>query len=582
MSEGRSDVSPFERAFFSADGRVSRIGPGALGGKASGLLLARDAAAQRLMPGSIPGAEIVVPSLAVVATGVFDAFVQRNRLEEVALSGEPDDAIARAFLHGDVPAEIVGDLRALVEEVKVPLAARSSSLLEDAREHPFAGVYATKMIPNDSPSPDERFRRLVEAIKLVWASTFFRVARSYRESVGAGAFDEKMAVVLQEVVGRRHGERFYPDLSGVARSWAFYRAGRTRPEDGVVQLALGLGKTVVDGDPTWIYAPPYPKAPPPYGSVSELVRETQTSFWAVRFGKPPAWDPVHEAEYLVKAGLAEAEEDGTLRPLASTYDGQSDRLVPGISVPGPRVVNFAPLLVHEQAPLNASVRAALSACEESAGGAVEMEFAATLEPGSETPLRLCILQVREMAFSSAAVEVSATLEGFAPLVLSDAVLGNGMEESVADVVFVKPGVFEQRNAPLAAEEVAALCRPLREARRPFLLIGYGRWGSSDPWLGIPVGWGDVAGARAIVEATLPGRPVEMSQGSHFFHNLAAFGVSYFSVPSVDDGAIDWGWLERQEVTAERTVTRHVRIQGRLRVEIDGRTGHGAIWRPRDG
>jgi hypothetical protein len=582
MSEGRSDVSPFDRAFFSADGRVSRIGSGGLGGKASGLLLARDAAAQRLLPGSIPGAAIVVPSLAVVATGVFEAFVERNGLEEVALSSQPDDAIARAFLLGDVPVEVVGDLRALVEEVKVPLAVRSSSLLEDARQHPFAGVYATKMIPNDSPSLDERFRRLVEAIKLVWASTFFRAARSYRESVGAGALDEKMAVVLQEVVGRRHGERFYPDLSGVARSWAFYRAGRTRPEDGVVQLALGLGKTVVDGDPTWTYAPPYPKAPPPYGSVSELLRESQVSFWAIRFGKPPAWDPVHETEYLVKAGLAEAEADGTLRPLASTYDGRSDRLVPGISVPGPRVVNFSPLLVHEQAPLNAAVRAALSACEAAAGGAVEMEFAATLEPGSETSLRLCILQVREMAYSSAAVEVSATLEGYAPLVHSDAVLGNGVEESVADVVFVKPGVFEQRNAPLAAEEVAALCRPLREAQKPFLLIGYGRWGSSDPWLGIPVGWGDVAGARAIVEATLPGRPVEMSQGSHFFHNLAAFGVSYFSVPSADDGAIDWAWLDRQAVTAERTVTRHVHFEGRLRVEVDGRSGRGAVWRPRDG
>jgi hypothetical protein len=561
---------------------VSRIGSGGLGGKASGLLLARDAAAQRIPADSVPGASIVVPSLAVVATGVFEAFFKRNRLEDVAVSGEPDDAIARAFLHGDVPAELVGDLRALVEEVKSPLAVRSSSLLEDAREHPFAGVYATKMIPNDAPSPDERFRRLVEAIKLVWASTFFRAARSYRESVGSGALDERMGVVLQEVVGRRHGERFYPDLSGVARSWAFYRSGRTRPEDGVAQLALGLGKTVVDGDPTWIYAPPYPKAPPPYGSVSELLRETQTSFWAVRFGKPPEWNPAHESEYLVRAGLAEAEEDGTLRLLASTYDGRSDRLVPGVSVPGPRVVNFAPLLVHEQAPLNAAVRAALSACEEAAGGAVEMEFAATLDPRSETPLRLCILQVREMAFSSAAVEVSAALEGYEPLVLSDAVLGNGVEESVADVVFVRPGTFEQRHAPLAAEEVATLCRPLREERRPFLLIGYGRWGSSDPWLGIPVGWGDVAGARAIVEATLPGRPVEMSQGSHFFHNLAAFGVSYFSVPSADDGAIDWSWLERQDVVAERTVTRHVRFDGALRVEVDGRTGRGAVWRPCDG
>ena len=582
MTERRTDVPPFDRAFFSADGRVSRIGAGSLGGKASGLLLARDAAEERLPPGSVPGASVVVPSLAVVATGVFDAFVERNGLRDVALSGEPDDAIARAFLRGDVPAELVGDVRALVEEVKTPLAARSSSLLEDAREHPFAGVYATKMIPNDSPSPDERFRRLVEAIKLVWASTFFRAARSYREAVGAGAFDERMAVVLQEVVGRRHGERFYPDVSGVARSWAFYRSGRTRPRDGVVQLALGLGKTVVDGDPTWTYAPPYPKAPPPYGSVSELLRETQTSFWAVRFGKPPAWDPVHETEYLVKAGLAEAEEDGTLRLLASTYDGRSDRLVPGVSVPGPRVLDFAPLLVHEQAPLNAALRAALRACEQAAGGVVEREVAATLDARSEAPVRFCLLQVREMAVSGAAVEVSAERAGHVPLVLSEAVLGNGVEDSVADVVYVRPGVFEQRQAPLAAEEVAALCRPLREAGRPFLLIGFGRWGSSDPWLGIPVGWGDVAGARTIVEATLPGRPVEMSQGSHFFHNLAAFGVSYFSVPSADDGAIDWGWLERQEVAAERSVTRHVRLGGRLRVEVDGRTGRGAVWRPRDG
>ena len=582
MTERRTDVPPFDRAFFSADGRVSRIGSGPLGGKASGLLLARDVAAERLPPGSVPGASVVVPSLAVVATGVFEAFVERNGLRDVALSDEPDDAIARAFLRGDVPAELVGDVRALVEEVKSPLAARSSSLLEDAREHPFAGVYATKMIPNDSPSPDERFRRLVEAIKLVWASTFFRAARSYREAVGAGALAERMAVVLQEVVGRRHGERFYPDVSGVARSWAFYRSGRTRPRDGVVQLALGLGKTVVDGDPTWTYAPPYPKAPPPYGSVAELLRETQTSFWAVRFGKPPAWDPVHETEYLVKAGLGEAEEDGTLRLLASTYDGRSDRLVPGVSVTGPRVLDFAPLLVHEQAPLNAAVRAALRACEEAAGGAVEMEFAATIDARSETPLRLCLLQVREMAVSGAAVEVSEKLEGRVPLVRSEAVLGNGVEESVADVVYVRPGVFEQRHASLAAEEVASLCRPLREARRPFLLIGYGRWGSSDPWLGIPVGWGDVAGARTIVEATLPGRPVEMSQGSHFFHNLAAFGVSYFSVPSADDGAIEWDWLERQEVAAERSVTRHVRLGGRLRVEVDGRTGRGAVWRPRDG
>ena len=294
-------------------------------------------------------------------------------------AGSADQRVAHAFLRAELPAELVGDLRALVEQVHVPLAVRSSSLLEDALAHPFAGVYATKMIPNDQLDTDTRFRKLVEAVKFVYASTFFREAREYQRSVGVGPRDEKMAVVVQEVVGKRCGPRFYPALSGVARSYNYYPSGRARPEDGVVNLALGLGKTIVDGGVSWAYSPAHPKAPPPYSSIRDLLKNTQTSFWAIDMAGARPYHPLREAEFLHAGTLQEAEDDETLRFLASTYDARSDRLTPGLQETGPRVLDFSPLLVHSQVPLNACLRAVLAAAEEVAGGAAEIEFAVNLD-----------------------------------------------------------------------------------------------------------------------------------------------------------------------------------------------------------
>ena len=312
---------------------------------------------------------MTIPTFTVVATGWFDAFLEENRLPG-ATEGLRDDEIAMAFQRANLPVGLVGDLRALMEDVRAPLALRSSSLLEDALEHPFAGVYGTKMTPNDQLDADTRFTRMVEAIKFVWASTFFAAARAYRSRVGAGE-SERMAVLVQEVVGRRHGTRHYPDVSGVARSLAFYRFGGTAPEEGIAQLALGLGRTIVQGEPAWTFCPARPSAMPPYGSTRDLLRETQNRFWAVRMGETPDYDPTKETEYLVHAPLADAERDGTLSLTASTLDPRSDRLVPGVGRAGPRVLTFAPLLALDELPLAALIRELLSVTGDAMGGPVE-------------------------------------------------------------------------------------------------------------------------------------------------------------------------------------------------------------------
>ncbi len=367
----------------------------------------------------------------------------RNELYDLAFDDMPDERMAHAFQRAALPAEILGDLRALISGVHSPLAMRSSSLLEDALHEPFAGVYATKMIPNNQHSPDVRFQKLVEAIKFIYASTYFGSAKDYLQATGREVGIEKMAVIIQEVVGRRHDERFYPHLSGVARSYNFYASGYAKPEDGVVHLALGLGKTIVDGGMSWMYSPARPKVNPPVGSPAELLKLTQTTFWAVNMGKPPAYDPVHETEYLVKAGLGEAERDGVLRYLASTFDPHSGRITPGVGQTGPRLLTFAPLLVWEEAPLNRLLKQLLVLSEQAYDAPVEIEFAMNLDEQKRSRHRFGFLQARPMVVSSEQVEIDpADMTGEDVLLASASVLGNGVNDSIRDIVYVRPERFQ--------------------------------------------------------------------------------------------------------------------------------------------
>lgn len=564
----------FDRHFFASTQRISRIGGGAVGAKAERLV----SMAEILAGASdrFRGIAVEVPRFTVLGTHVFDEFVESNGLRRVVASGLPDDRLAHAFQKADLPAEIVGDLRALMEEAHAPLAVRSSSRLEDALERPFAGVYQTKMIPNLDPDPAARFRTLVEAIKYVYASTFFESARSYRAAAGVGEDVEAMAVLVQEIVGRRHGDRFYPDLSAVCRSYNYYPRGRATPEDGVVSLALGLGKTIVDGGLCWTYSPRHPKAPPPFGSTAQMLRETQSRFWAVNMGPPPSYDPIAETEYLMESTLSDADYDGALRYLASTYDPGTDRMRPGSDGDGPRVLNFAPLLQLRELPINDVFLELLAACEEALGGAVEIELAATLPAPMRASARIGFVQVRPMSTPHERVEIGAAeLESPDLLLRSRRALGNGVVEELQDIVYVRPETFQAAHTRRIAAEIAALNAQLLERRRRYLLLGFGRWGSSEAWLGIPVVWGQVAGAGAIVEIAAPGMDVEPSQGTHFFHNLASLGVMYLMLRDTD---VDWTWLAAQPAESETELVRHVRLPAPLRVAVDGRSGLGVALR----
>lgn len=572
-----SQIPSFGRDFFGSKAVISSIGHGQIGGKAHGLLMARDTLRAEFPPDTFADIEITIPKLTVVTTDVFEAFIERNNLREVAMSDEPDRNIAHAFQLGETPPEVVGDLRALIEGVRQPLAVRSSSLLEDALFRPFAGVYETKMTPNNQLDADERFRRLVEALKLVWSSTFFSAAKRYIRSTDRRIDDEKMAVIIQEVVGHRHGERFYPELSGVARSYNFYPAVNTRHEEGVVNLALGLGKQVVDGGLTWFYPPTRPRTPPPFASPRDQMKNTQTRFWAVNMGRPAIFNPTGEAEYLVRSGLPEAAADGTLKYIASTYDPASERIWPGASAGGPHVLNFEPLLDRNRFDFNDVITRMLKVSETMLEGAVEIEFAMTMprEPGERA--RLSFLQVRPMLVSDADTTVSVEeLTGSDLVLASSRVIGNGTDQSIRDIVYVRPDTFDTARTQQIAREIRGVNAALQADQRPYVLIGFGRWGTSDPWLGIPVSWDEIAGARVIVEATLPGVEPDLSQGSHFFHNLISFKVCYLMVPHTGQPGVNWSWLDEQKAVSESRFIRHVRLPRPLLVMVDGRSRRGVI------
>jgi hypothetical protein len=566
----------FDRDFLSSDKVGSRIGDGAIGGKATGLAIADRIIRKTFGQNRASEFIIGVPRFVVIATEVFDAFIRHNHLGELLHTGLPDDRIANAFQQAEFPAAFAGDLRSLATVVHYPLAIRSSSMLEDDMYEPFAGVYETKMTPNNQSDSAARYKKIVEAIKFVYASTYFRQARAYMKMIGRTPDEEKMAVIIQEVVGARHGDRFYPNVAGVGRSFNFYTFGHAAPEDGIVDLALGLGRTIVDGGLVWTYCPAYPKSPPPY-AATELLKNTQSQFWAVNMGKPPGYDPIREAEFLVECSLKEAEYDDTLSQVVSTYQAENDRFVPGTSTEGPRMIDFAPLLRFHDDEFNAPISKLLAACTEELGNAVEIEFAATIHPKSEPEINLGLVQVRPMVVSHEEVELpESELESERALAASDRTLGNGIVNDIIDIVYIKPETFEKENTRLMAAEIDKLNELITNDGRKFVLIGFGRWGSSDAWLGIPVAWDNISGAQVLVEATLPEMDVEISQGSHFFHNITSLRLIYMSVRHSSEYKIDWSWLDSQEVVSDLKYTRHIRVTRPLTVKVDGRTGMGVI------
>ncbi|HTY08882.1 MAG TPA: PEP/pyruvate-binding domain-containing protein [Candidatus Edwardsbacteria bacterium] len=573
----RGSILNYSRRFDASQWHFARLGGGSIGGKARGLAFIDKVLASHFDHSKYEGVTVSIPRTLVLGTDLFDEFVRHNDLFKKAMAEDSDARIVNLFLNASLPPTVVGDVRDFIKQVKRPLAVRSSSLLEDALYQPFAGIYYTKMVPNNQFDLDARFLGLDNAIKLVWASTFLKQARSYIESTNHRCDEEKMAVIVQEVVGAEHNGRWYPDFAGVARSYNYYPVGHAKPEDGVVNAALGLGKTVVDGGVSLRFTPAYPEVLPQFYSVKEMLANSQKAFYAIDMSPHASTAFAEEDQYLVSLPLEQAERDGTLEHVGSVYDHGNQRLVDGINEPGPRVVSFAHILKYNMFPMAELLDHLLKLASLAMSCPVEMEFAVRLDPKNIMPADFGFLQVRPLVVSDELVKVdlAAGAQGDA-LCFSDQVLGNGVS-GFSDIIYVKPKSFDAAQTPQIANEVGELNKKLKEQDRNYILIGPGRWGSSDPWLGIPVKFDQISKVKVVVEACLPTMNVDPSQGSHFFQNMTSLRIGYFTVPTDEQrGRIDWDWLDARPAAAETEHLRWIALDKPLQVQIDGRSSHGVI------
>jgi hypothetical protein len=556
-----------------------RIGSGSLGGKARGLAFVRHLLRTRRIGRRFPGIRISVPPAVVIATDMFDQFLAENNLSDFALHCDDDSEIEQRFLDSPLPVPLTLNLESFLEEVHYPLAVRSSSLLEDSQYQPFTGVYETFMLGNQQASAQTRLAELSEAIKRVYASTFSQHAKAYVRATPYRLEEEKMAVILQQVVGMLHGQRFYPDFSGVVRSHNFYPVAPMTFSDGIAAVALGLGRTVVDGGKCINFCPRYPRNLLQFSSVEDILSNTQTEFCALELdGVPHGGGQGHLRE--LRYGLDVAETDGTLDAVGSTYSADNHAVYDGLSRPGSRVVTFAPMLKHGIFPLAQILEVLVRSGEEALGNPVEIEFAVSLPNGDELA-DFGFLQIRPLTLSRDNQDLTiGNIDASQLFCQSTKVLGNGRIDNIFDIVVVDSQRFERSRSREVAEAVAYFNATLNAENRPYLLIGVGRWGSNDPWLGIPVEWDEISGARAIVEAGFRDFRVTPSQGSHFFQNLTAFQVGYFTVnPDAGEGSIDWQWLAEQPAIEEQGCVRHLQFEQSLRMIMNSRTSEGIICKP---
>jgi CheY-like chemotaxis protein len=559
----------------------ARIGEGSLGGKARGLAFVRFLLNYHRVGARFPDVRIGVPSAVVLATDCFDRYLTENGLLDLALGSRDDAEIQRRFEAAPLPSDVVQDLLAFLDGARWPLAVRSSSLLEDSQYQPFTGVYETFMLPNDDLSIAQRLEVLMLAIKRVYASTFSNRAKGYLHATPYRLEEEKMAVILQRVVGASHGGRYYPDFAGVARSYNYYPAAPLESEDGIAAVALGMGRTVVEGGRCLSFCPRYPRHILQFSSVDDILANSQREFWAIELGARAAVVDPGTALRETSFGLDVAEQDGTLLALGSTYASENQAIYDGLSRQGVRLVTFAPVLKHGVFPLAEILRALLEIGALGMNRAAEIEFAVRLSPDGIRPHEFGFLQMRPLVLAREgdALDVDEP-RGERLVCRSPRVLGNGLVDGLCDVVVVDAGRFDRAKSRTAASEVARLNAELTVEGRPYLLIGVGRWGSNDPWLGIPVTWDQISNARVIVEAGFRDVRVTPSQGSHFFQNLTSFGIGYFTVNAdAGEGFVDWSWLAGVSARRDLEMVRHLRFDEPLIVKMNGRRNQGIIYKP---
>lgn len=582
--KNRGVVAVFNRDNYDRWSNFARIGEGSLGGKGRGLAFIDQIIKRHPECDDFEGVQITIPHTVVICTDIFDEFMDSNGLYGVALSDAPDEEILAAFLRAELPREVMEDFMAFFDVVRRPLAVRSSSLLEDSHYQPFAGIYSTYMVPF-TENTELRLRLLSDAVKAVYASVFFADSKAYMNATSNVIDQEKMAVILQEVAGSDHDGFYYPNFSGVGRSLNYYPVGDERAEEGVVEVAAGLGKYIVDGGMALRFSPEHPDKVLQTSTLELALRDTQTTLYGL-----PSWSDekvefkVNDSFNIRKISVADAFKTGALKYMVSTFD-VNDRVIRDTEFgAGRKVVTFANILKHDVFPLAKIAEFMLRTGQYEMGRPVEIEFAGNIYPtagrGGENQEKGTVywLQIRPIVDTKEMLDDSIMDVDDKDLIMrSDMALGHGIMDNVSHIVYVRPDTFDSAHNPELAREIEEINARFVERGEPYVLIGPGRWGSSDPALGIPVKWPQIAGARVIVESALPGYRIEPSQGTHFFQNLTSFGVGYFTVDKdAGNGFIDMAWLEAQPAVEESGRIRIIRFDRPLTIAINGRKSKGII------
>ena len=572
-------VAVYQKERFDEYSNFARIGDGSLGGKGRGLAFI-GAMVKRYPKLEHDHFAVTIPKTVVICTDIFDEFMETNELYPVALSDVDDETILKYFLRASLPARLIEDLMAFFDVVKSPIAVRSSSLLEDSHYQPFAGIYSTYMVPKLEDKYD-MLRTLSDAIKAVYASVFYRDSKAYMTATSNLIDQEKMAIVLQEVVGNRYNDRFYPTISGVARSLNFYPIGNEKAEDGIANIALGLGKYIVDGGQTLRFSPRHPHNILQMSTMDFALRETQTRFYALDLKNLADQFSVDDSFNLLRLNLKDADADGSLKFIVSTYDPYDQVIRDGYYPGGRKILSFVNVLQHEVFPLADTLDQILHVGQDEMGRPIEIEFAVNIDPQNPGFATFYLLQVRPIVDNKEVMEEDLTLvEQEDTILTSTSVLGHGIVTDVQDIIYVKTGAFCSSNNQSIAYDIEKMNRQFTGEEKNYVLVGPGRWGSSDSWLGIPVKWPHISNARVIVECGLENYRVDPSQGTHFFQNLTSFGVGYFTInPFKGDGWFDEGYLNSLPAVEETEYLRHVRFDKPVVIKMDGKKSLGVVLKP---
>jgi len=557
----------------------TRLGDGMLGGKARGLAFIDSMIKKHKLMHKWDDIIITIPRTVVLTTDIFDEFMEENHLYKDALSNISDEEILDKFIIAKLPHRIMAPLRELIDVFTIPLAVRSSSLLEDSHYQPFAGVYATYMIANNDPRPENRLHDLEVAIKSVYASVFYKDSKAYITATSNVIDEEKMAVVIQNIAGRTYGNKFYPTLSGVARSVNFYPIAPEQYEDGVANIAFGLGKTIVEGGVSLRFCPKYPQKVLQLSKPELALTDSQKEFYSLNLNVGSFHPSTDESVNLYKLRIKEAENDNAIKYVVSTFDYQDQIIREGLYEGGKKIITFSNLLKHNSFPLAEILSNILEMGKREMNNPVEIEFAVDLDTGDH-PQVFHFLQIRPIVEANDKHQVTiVTNNKDETLLYSKKALGNGTINNIHNIVYVKPQTFNPAENNTIASYIEQLNLGFLNRNENYILIGPGRWGSSDPWLGIPVKWAQISAARLIVESGLPNYRIDPSQGTHFFQNLTSFSVGYFTINTfIDDGYLDQKYLDELEPVFENKHIRHVKTSIPLTIKIDGRTNQGIIFK----